>query len=229
MDLVRLQPKVLRERANILARSLSITFERLWRLGEVLHVRKKVNVAPQLQKRWKGELDPDWPHLSPWKNHGASLLGVHLWTHEEDDWKQPAWIYWGQIMPDHPDCSLQYSDWVCAQGESRGCHLPCLQPSILYPTVFLYSSYNFTIWWWTTGQVNIQLDDQERVMTKGSYPIWRLVTSWLPQASTLGPTPFNIFTSDLQVIETRECPLIKSADYTKLGETMDMLQGRPVI
>lgn len=51
MDPVGLQPKVLRELANIFARSLSITFERSWRLGEVPHDRKKANVALQLQKK----------------------------------------------------------------------------------------------------------------------------------------------------------------------------------
>lgn len=44
----------------------------------------------------------------PWVNHGARPLGTLLWANEgeEDDWKQPKWIYQGEIMPDKPDCLL---------------------------------------------------------------------------------------------------------------------------
>lgn len=50
-DPTGLQPKGPRDLTEILARSFSITFERLWKLEEMSLDRKKTNIAPQLQKK----------------------------------------------------------------------------------------------------------------------------------------------------------------------------------
>lgn len=60
-DLTGLQPKGPRDLTEILARSFSITFERLWKLEEMSLDGKKTNIAHQLKKKKKkrtGELDP---------------------------------------------------------------------------------------------------------------------------------------------------------------------------